>query len=126
MDKNEAQTIARAIDEAAASILEAHGLKRARMSTRYGDGEIKVTLTAEAQGDESPAVRDWHRYAEAYGLPVDALGRTITINGKPVTITGLVVRRRKYPVQTETARGKKMLYTIDGVLGALARADVLS
>lgn len=122
MDKATAKAIGQDVEAALESVWAKHGLQQSKRSARYGDGVIRFTIEAQATGLDSPLVKDWQRYAVLYGLPVDALGGVVRMNGRVVTITGLVTSRRKYPVHTTDRDGKVMLYTVEGINNALARA----
>jgi hypothetical protein len=120
LTRAEATAIMREVEAAAAKIFEAHGLERGKCSASFEEGKIKVSVTGEGTGADSPKIKDWTRYAESFGLPVDAIGKTITVNRKQFVITGLAITRRKFPVcVTEVLTGKDMLLTAEGVRAAL-------
>ena len=120
MNRTEAKQIMAEAEAALASVFAAHNLKSAPVRASFDSGSITLRITGEGVGDESPRVKDWERYASSYGLPQDALGKLIVVNGKGFKITGLQPSRRKYPVTvTEVLTGKDMLLTLQGVKNGL-------
>lgn len=125
MDKATANLIMREVIDAADAVYARHGLKRSKASSTYDTGMLRVTLTATSTDPAlDPKVTDWHRYAESYGLPEDALGReiTVTVKGRPTkfVIAGLLPGRSKFTIAVrEATTNKDMLLTVSGVKRAL-------
>lgn len=112
MDKAQATLINRECREALQAVFERHGLRLTKAHASFDEGTIRITATAETA---DAAAIDWKRYAASYGLPEDALGKTISFpaNGKSYVITGMAPGRSKYPVKvTDTRTGKAMLITV--------------
>lgn len=120
MNRSEAKQIMAEAEAAMAAVFAAHNLKGAPVRASFDGGSITLRMKGEGIGDESPRVKDWERYASSYGLPQDALGKLIVVNGKGYRITGLAPSRRKYPITVEEVlTGKDMLLTLQGVKNGL-------
>lgn len=126
LDRQTARVIQDELAAAVAPIFEKHGLAVAKGRASYDVGMFRFTVEAHAtDAEHDPKVVAWNRYADAYGLPPEALGRGLTYNGKRYKIVGLVPTRRRFPVAArDLATGKEMLLTIDGVKLALAREGI--
>ena len=119
MDKSEAKTIQLEICAAADTILARHKLKQKGGSASYTEGSLRITINAEATDPaHDPKISDWKRYAAAFGLPANGLGRTFVSSGKTWKITGLDANRRRYPV-VAACEGKEMLFTVESVTAKL-------
>jgi len=123
MDKTEAGVVQREISEAVDIILARHKLKRKVTRASYTEGTLRITINANSTDPaHDPKIADWKRYAAAFGLPADGLGRTFTSRGQAWKIVGLDAGRRRYPVIAEPVTGgKAMLFTAEGVVSALSR-----
>lgn len=120
MDRTEAKALQAEISAALEPIYKRHGLKIAGSRATFGTGLFNLTLKSVSTDPAvDPKVTDWAKYAGSFGLPVDALGKRITFKGQPVTITGLAVTRRKYPVVITYPTGKIMLTTVGAAKRAL-------
>lgn len=120
MDRNEAKQIMAEAQKAMDAVFAAHNLNPAKIRATFDESMIKISLTGECTGAAAPKITSWARYARSFGLPEDALGKTILQNGVPFEITGLAPSRTKYPVTAKNLRtGKDMLLTIVGVKRAL-------
>ena len=100
-------------------------------NARYTSGDIfpitfkfEVSATNEDGTVETKEARDFKRIAEIYGLSPDDLGKTFkTWHGKRTyTITGLVRRRRKFPISAVCENGKSWKFPAEQVKDALSRA----
>jgi hypothetical protein len=79
-------------------------------------GEDGVANTAE--------VENFRRYAKAYGMEPDDLGKTFkSFTGETYAITGLSPRRSKYPVHATRSDGKKFKFAPKQVLHFLGRKE---
>lgn len=126
MDKAQAKAVMVEAQSALDAVFAKHGLKTKKVSATYDAGLISLRITAHSTDpDLDPKVTDWKRYAESYGLPLDALGKTITVRSRvsgstAYLITGLAPTRNRYPVCVyEVATGKAMLLTVVAVKDAL-------
>lgn len=110
MDKQTAKTVMTELDAAVQEVLEKHGLRLKAIRSTYStvDLQVRMTLISSDPG-EAPEVIDWHRYHASYGLPEDALGKTVAIPGsaQAYIIRGLDIGRRKYPVVVERMDNRK-------------------
>lgn len=124
MDKATAKALMAEAQRAMDEVFARHGMKTSGVRASYDAGSIKITVSGEQQGDESPRVLDWKRYAGSYSLPEDALGKTIVYQGRAFKITGLAASRRRYPVTvTEILTGKDLLLTVDAARRGLGLID---
>jgi len=105
----------RIIEQEAIAALQAvaalHGLTLKAKSGNFSPEAFNVTLTFSTTGAEG-IPQDFARAAPAIGLKAEDFGKTFTtLSGKTFRITGINLRRRKYPVSVvnvKTERGFKM------------------
>jgi len=115
VEANKAQQIVREALESAGYVID-------RNFASYGP-MLRLTLEMHKQDELSPAAVGLQCAGSSYGLPDDALGRTVTLGGKAFEITGLVPSRRKYPVDiVEVGTGRRMKSTISSITEALKEA----
>ena len=100
-----------AISEVAVRLVTAHlkdlGITVEAAGGRYQDHEftMKLKLSSTDSAGNSQAALAFKKHAAAYGLAADHLGTMFTHKGNSYQITGLVTRRRKYPIETICLRG---------------------
>ena len=87
--------------EAVKKALAKYGIAVKYSGGKYGELEfnIKLKLQCESTDGETQAMKDYRRYATAYGLPIEMLGSTISISGEAYEVTGFLPNRRKNNVQ---------------------------
>lgn len=110
MDKQTAKTVMAEVDAAVQEVLGKHGLRMKSIRSTYSDADLAVRMVLiSSDPAQSPEVADWHRYHSSYGLPEDALGKTIAVPGSAqgYIIRGLDIGRRKYPVVVERLDNRK-------------------
>lgn len=110
MNKAEANLIMHEVQAAMEEVLEKHGLRMKAIRSTYSAVDLQVRMTLiSSDPAEAPEVRDWERYHDSYGLPMDALGKTVAIPGsaQAFIIRGLDIGRRKYPVVVERIDNRK-------------------
>jgi hypothetical protein len=112
--------IQREINEALAAVAAKHNLTLEPSRARYSDSNLKVTLELSVQ-TESGEPADFRYGAAALCLPADCWGKTVMINGKFMTICGIKLRNRKYPVLA-IYQGKTYKLTSESVSRALKAA----
>ena len=90
-----------------ASIAEREGMTLKRLTGKYtDDGSVTVSFTFQTAGATEYERTVAERNAVALGLPQDILGRSFLHKGRVFTVTGIVPRRRKYPVSATRDDGK--------------------
>lgn len=96
LTKDAGQAVTDDIKAAVEAVLADHGLKTHRLRWQYGD-LYSFKIEAIPAGMDMGVDR-WNRFAGQAGLPLDGLGRNITVNGTAYEVTGFETRRHKYPV----------------------------
>ena len=116
----------RTIEKDALAALEAvaakHGLAINVVGGSFDATVYKCRLSFAVKGDNGiPA--DFARNAVRLGLPADCFVKTFTtFGGKSYRITGLNLRRRKYPVSAERVQdGKNFKFPVSQVTYGLGR-----
>ena len=112
------KTSLRALRPAIESALKDAGIEGVAFrlgSATYSPGsnatfKLEVSLVKQDGTVATKEVTDWNRYAPLDGLPKDGIGKTVTINGRQVTITGYKPRRHKYPY-SGTINGRSFKFT---------------
>jgi len=105
------------------AVADKYGLTVARKSGNYSDASFNVTLTFSAKtGSGVPA--DFARSAPLIGLKPEDYGKTFTTyGGKTYRVTGINLRRAKYPVSAEDVNtGKGFKFPAAQVIADLKRA----
>ena len=117
------------IDEVLKAVGERHNvvLKLGRGSYDDNGATFKLDVMPVAETGEviTPAIKEWHRYAEAYGFDKDDLGKEFVCNRQVFTICGLNPRKRKHPVLAKTSIGKVFCFGEDSVLLFLGKGRTL-
>jgi hypothetical protein len=121
VDKATAKAVQQEMGDALKAIAAKHGLEITSSRSTYSESEFNLSIKSRSTSQEDNAAT-WARYAPMYGLPLDGLGQTITLNRKVYTITGLDLNRRAYPVRVTDAYGKALLLREEAVRRALAAA----
>ena len=87
--------------EAVKKALAKYGIAVKYGGGKFGELEFKIKLTLQCEGTdgETQAMKDYRRYAESRGLPIEMLGATISISGAAYEVTGFLPNRRKNNVQ---------------------------
>jgi hypothetical protein len=110
--------------EAALKVLaDELGLSLKRESSRFDPlgGTVTVKLTFGVQNASGASQADTQA-ASLLGLPADCIGRTFRSGrGTLYTITGINMRRRKYPVSATGPRGGRYKFTVAQVLSGLSK-----
>ena len=72
------------------------------ITIQYGGGKyselefnIKLKLQCESTDGETQAMKDYRRYADSRGLPIEMLGAGIHINGATYQVIGFLPKKRK-------------------------------
>ena len=122
LDFDTATALSREAEDALIAIADKHGLMVEVPPGRYDSKSFsfKVTLSVKT---ESGAPADFARKAILLMLPPDCYGQEFTSGGTVYRITGINLRRRKYPVAATTAEGKAYKFTASTVRDSLARVS---
>jgi hypothetical protein len=114
--KTAAQTLIAECKAALKGVVDAHDLELQTKTARYTDSQVTIRfiLRTKVMDDDgnriSPEATAFKTKAWVYGLKPTDLGKEFVSNGKTFKITGLISRRKKYPIQAtciETGRGFK-------------------
>lgn len=113
MDKNKLRAIRADLEAALAAVGTKHGVAFSIGTMRFSPTTFKCELaaaTVSAAGDDTPCgvahkwTIDWNRSAVMFGLPRDALGKTIDYFGRKLVIAGLAPRKSKPVVLKDGGR----------------------
>ena len=89
--------------------------------------KVEVALVSADGVVQTKEGENWSLYAASYGLPKDALGKQVTLNGKVCELMGIAPRSSKYPILAKMIRGGKMykfqLATVKDALGIPVTPD---
>lgn len=121
VDRATCQKIGAEIEAAIDPILARHGFERGKTTRNYGE-YFGMRFQATPIGAEKPQESDWKHFASLFGLPEDALGKTIQMGGRTFTITGLNTRARRMPVMLADESGKSFKAPAESVALYLSRA----
>ena len=108
INKTVANDLADRIAAAMETIAKDMGLTYTRGNGRYNANgyHTKVEFKAVANGTTGEPA-DFARNARLLGLPADCFGKTFVSRGTAYRISGLVLRRRRYPVSAERVSDSK-------------------
>ena len=115
------RTIEKDAMEALQAVAEKHGLDISVVSGSFNPTCYKARLSFAVKGDNG-VPKDFARNAERLGLDPNCYGKTFTtFSGKSFRITGINLRRRKYPVSAEqVSTGKSFKFPVSQVKFGLA------
>ena len=103
------------VAEAAANIAAQYGLRLLPGNARYSDTSLSIPVKFETTG-EGGIPAGFALDARWLGLPEDCWGQQFRgANGTVYTITGINLRRRKYPVSGRGPKGGSYKFTADAV-----------
>lgn len=123
INRRNIRTIDKDVLEALKAVAEKHGLDISVVSGSFSSAAYKCRLSFAVKGANGiPA--DFARNAERLGLDPNCYGKTFTtFRGGTFRITGLNLRRRKYPVSAErTTDGKSYKFPVSQVVFGLSTA----
>ena len=127
IDHKNWEVLADEMEAALRPLLEKHGLEVGKVSGQYGSTrgtfrfEVQQTAAASADG-KSERQRDFERSADLFGLDPAWFGQTVNYLNHQITIDGLALGSRKYPVLATTNSGRRMKYTTSGIRQAFKNA----
>ena len=114
-NKSNLKTIRADIATALASVESKHGVKFSLGNIRYSDSDFRCKLEcfSSATGDTTDIDRQkFESKSWMVGVKKTAFGETFTSQGRKFTITGINTRAKKYPIQAETARGRRYKFSV--------------
>jgi len=115
IDRAACQEIAKALEIALAKV-DLDGVTVKVNSGRYSPEnviyKVEVAVVNPDGSVNDKLAIDWRRYCGQFGLPKDALGKVVRLNGEDVKIVGLKPRSRQYPIVGQRIRdGKRYKYS---------------
>jgi hypothetical protein len=93
-----------------------HGVEVEMRGGTFGAGNYKPRVefrTADA------GQKEWERYADMFGLPKDAFGKTFQRGNSLYTISGLSISASRFPVITKRQDGVEFKFPVVTVLQGL-------
>lgn len=104
------------------------GIQKSRGTFSPTELTLRISI---AGADKSGKVinleaENFTRFSRSYGLPADALGKTVDLMGEDCTIIGLRIKARKNPVIVKTAAGKRYVVPAEVVSKLLNREQAVS
>lgn len=112
------------IEAALASVEATYNCKFSLGNIRFSDhnfrGKLECNSVADASGNTiNPAEVHFNDNRWRVGLAKDAFGKTFTAQGRRYTIVGVNTRAKKYPVQAETAAGRRYKFPMSALPASL-------
>lgn len=117
-DKPSLHLLRTALDRAMAQVALDHGLtlRVGNISYQQRTCTLKVEAAIVDQASGRPASKEaeaFKQFAPVYGLRPEDLGRTVTHQGRPLTVAGLKTRASKWPVLLEGADGRRIAAPVE-------------
>jgi len=127
IDRKNWKMLADEMEAALRPLLEKHGLEIEKTSGQYGTTvgafRFAVQQTASASADgKSKGQRDFERSADLLDLDPAWFGQTVKYQSDQITIDGLSLGSRKFPVLATSNSGRRMKYTTRGIRQAFKNA----
>ena len=117
MDKDQAVAIQKELADHARELARCHGLKLVSNRASYSDTDVSIRIVFEGENEqgENRLIVDWKRQCTWYGLKPEWLNQSFQDNrGETMTIIGLDVKKKKYPVIVE-CNGRQYKLTTEQV-----------
>lgn len=108
MDRQQAKQMGEEIKSALRTIAEKHNMTLEYRGGTFSDTDYKprATFTGKGADGKSREEKEWELYYKMLGLEKEWLGEVVTLsNGKDVIITGLDMKKTKFPVMAEDDNG---------------------
>lgn len=118
-DRTTCRKVGDRAEEVLTEVAESLGLTLTRETGRFTESTFTFKATFKTTTEAGRPIADT-KNAILLGLPANVVGRQFTSNGKTFTVTGINMRRRKYPVSGEGVQGGRYKFTVDSVLRGLA------
>jgi len=124
MDRIKAKMLRKAIEMELKEVEENLKVKIEVGRCTYNDSNCTFKLEIADIGKngevKSKEVEEFIRYASNFGLNADDLGKQFNSNGEIFKITGLSVRKRKYPILGVRLKdGKRFKFAVEQVITGL-------
>lgn len=122
IDKPNLQVVRKAVEAALAAVGKELGLAFSATGGHYsngntGDLKLEFVIAGKKAGKSAKDIlgaEEWKKYAKVCGLDPKLLGTEFEYKGVTCKITGLDMRRRKYPVLVNMG-GKEKLFPVETV-----------
>jgi len=122
IDRKACRTIDEAAEKALQEVAEKFGLTVKRESGRFDSTKFTAKFSFLAVG-ESGVPKDFRQCASLVGLDPDCYGKVFRSNGEAFRVTGINLRRRKYPVSAERVKdGRSYKFSAENVMWMLRAA----
>lgn len=122
MNKQLAQKIGNQIPAALAELAAELGMTVTTAGGTFDSGSLTMKVKFEAT-TEAGAPANFASHARMIRIPEECWGQRVSINGRTIQITGVNLRRRKYPVSgRDVETGGNYKFTADTIRSALALA----
>lgn len=120
-DKEIVKAIQSRVLEFCKELSQMYGLKFQKCNTSYNEFELNFKIVFHSTNDEGMDIYQdtYLKYAEIYGLKEEWLGKEIKVNATKLTIRGLDLKKKKYPIVLRNAHGRQYKMTIPDLLGCL-------
>lgn len=120
------RAVSDAVEEALKPVADRFGVQIKTKGGTYTPGNYLLRLEIATIGDDgqvhTQAVEDFRKYAPAFGLEPDDLGREFRTGRGRYRITGLSSYRPKFPINgVDVVTGKPFKFTLEMVKKGLAR-----
>jgi hypothetical protein len=128
-DRQSVLDLMHAVDAALKPLEKQFNVGFQKSKGNYSPTEIVLRISVAGTDKAGKVVNldseNFTRFSRRYGLPADALGKTIELNGDPCTIVGLRIKARKNPIIVKTASGKNYVVPAETVLKLLNREQTV-
>ena len=104
--------------DALSVVAEKHDITIIPNGGKFGDlsGVLKFKIQVTNESGESEEELDYKTYHQLYGMKPEWLGEEMRLKGKPYTIKGLLMSRRKNVVSLADSKGKQFVVNPKAVI----------
>ena len=108
--------------DALSVVAEKHDITIIPNGGKFGDlsGVLKFKIQVTNETGESEEELDYKTYHQLYGMKPEWLGEEMRLKGKPYTIKGLLMNRRKNVVSIADSKGKQFVVNPKAVITWMA------
>jgi|APSaa5957512622_1039677.scaffolds.fasta_scaffold01315_12 hypothetical protein len=118
IDRPTCKTISDKAEQALKVLADELGMTLTREAGRFSADSLTVKMTFKVVGSNGVSKVDTSA-ATALGLPSDVIGRRFVAGRTTYTVTGINLRRPKYPVSGTGPKGGRYKFTTAQVQGGL-------
>lgn len=117
LDTKTANLLQKEMTEALQGIALKHGVKITAAGGTINPNHVDVFLkfrveVSDIGAKDTARKQEFDQYCELFGMKPEHFGATFTSRGQTYKISGLELRRRKFPIRAvEIASGKELLFT---------------